>query len=77
LEDFRLLHTGLRKSKYRLLAQPRSFFDALHRHLAPDNLRTILARLDGEPVASVVLLQHGDWAYSSSTLPARRAWFFC
>ncbi|MGF1596685.1 MAG: lipid II:glycine glycyltransferase FemX [Acidimicrobiales bacterium] len=70
LEDYHRLHLELRKAKYRLLAQPRSFFIALHRHFGPDRLRIVLARLDGiagsgggEAIAGVILLRHGDTAY--------------
>lgn len=68
LDEYHRLHQGLRKAKYRLLAQPRSFYVSLHRHFGPDRLRVVLARLDGrgdggEAVAGVVLLRHRDWAY--------------
>jgi len=60
---FRQLHVVLRKRKYRLLAQPRKFFDALATHYAPDNLRVVIGYLDDEPVSGIVLLRHGDTAY--------------
>jgi lipid II:glycine glycyltransferase (peptidoglycan interpeptide bridge formation enzyme) len=68
LNDYHRLHQRLRKTKYRLLSQPWSFFAHLHRHFGPDRLRVVLARIDdttsrGEAVAGVILLRHGDWAY--------------
>ncbi len=60
---FRSLHVSLRKTKYRMLAQPTRFFDALVSHFGPDNLRVILADIDGEVVAGILLLRHGLTAY--------------
>lgn len=80
LDEYHRLHRRLRRTKYRLLSQPRSFFLALHRHFGPDRLRVVLARLDGDPageaVAGVVLLRHGDHAYyklNASTSAGRSA----
>lgn len=80
LDEYHRLHRRLRRTKYRLLSQPRSFFLALHRHFGPDDLRVVLARLDGEStgeaVAGVVLLRHGDHAYyklNASTSVGRSA----
>lgn len=61
--DFRQLHVGLRKSKYRMLAQPTAFFRALAREFGPDDIRVVRAARDGRTVAGVVLLRHGDTAY--------------
>ncbi len=63
LAEFELLHRRLRREKYRLLSQPERFFDALHHHFHPGCFAVVLARLEDRPVAGVVLIRHGDWAY--------------
>ena len=72
------LHLGLRKAKYRLLAQPWEFFAALHQHFGPDRLRVVLARLDERPelgpVAGVILLRHGDWGYYKLNASTEAGW---
>jgi CelD/BcsL family acetyltransferase involved in cellulose biosynthesis len=66
-EDVRLfhrLHARLRKAKYRMLAQPVAFFDHLFELFAPeDRLTVLLAEVDGEPVAGILLLQWGGTLY--------------
>lgn len=78
LAEYRRLHVGLRKTKYRLLAQPWSFFAALHRHFAPDRLRVVLAYVEDRPelgsVAGVVLLRHGDWGYYKLNASTEHGW---
>lgn len=62
--DFHRLHVGLRKHKYRLLAQPLSFFTRLWKAFAPDDaIRTALALVGGRPVAGAVYLVWGDTVY--------------
>ena len=67
LEDLRLfhsLHAQLRKSKYRMLAQPFAFFEALHALLAPeDRIWVLLAEVDGVVVAGILFLEWGDTLY--------------
>lgn len=72
------LHHGLRKTKYRLLCQPWSFFDAVHRHFAADDLKVVLARAaddpDREALAGVLLLRHQDWGYYKLNASTPAAW---
>jgi CelD/BcsL family acetyltransferase involved in cellulose biosynthesis len=64
LRTFYELHFHVRKSKYRLFTQPFSFFEALHAAFAPeDRIITLLARLDGQAVAGILFLIHGDTPY--------------
>lgn len=60
LEDVRLfhrMHVHLRKSKYRLLAQPLRFFEALHRHFRTGGEVTVaIAEIDGTPLAGILLI---------------------
>lgn len=57
---FHRLHARLRKHKYRMLAQPLAFFEAIHRRFAPAGaVRTGIARIDGEPIAAAMYL---EWA---------------
>lgn len=72
------LHVALRKHKYRLLAQPRGFLDAIWRAFAPlDGIRTTLALVDGRPVAGAVHLVWQDTVYykfgasEAASLPLR------
>ncbi len=79
LDEYHRLHLGLRKTKYRMLAQPWSFFTAMHQHFGPDRLRVVLARLDesgpgGDAVAGVILLRHGDWAYYKLNASTPAGW---
>lgn len=60
LHEFHRLHGGLRKSKYRMLAQPRALFENIWKHFAPaDGIRTGIAWLDDRAVAAAVYL---EWA---------------
>jgi CelD/BcsL family acetyltransferase involved in cellulose biosynthesis len=61
---FHRLHSYLRKSKYRLLAQPIAFFENLYESFAPgEGLTVLLAELEGEPVAGIFFLEWGDTLY--------------
>ncbi|MGI9597232.1 MAG: GNAT family N-acetyltransferase [Acidimicrobiales bacterium] len=63
LARFHAMHVDLRKSKYRLLAQPFEFFANLH-DLFGDSLALVMAEVDGEPVAGMVYLEcGGTWNY--------------
>ena len=62
--EYHRLHVGLRKWKYRLLAQPLDFFDRLWEAFAPsDGIRTVLAMVDGRPVAGALYLVWQDTVY--------------
>ncbi len=67
LDDLRLfhgMHASLRKSKYRMLAQPFAFFEALHAALAPEErISVLLAEMDGAAVAGILFLEWGDTLY--------------
>lgn len=63
LEIFHAMHVDLRKSKYRLLAQPFDLFANL-REVFDDSMALVLAEIDGEPVAGMVMIEAGDtWTY--------------
>ncbi|MEL7208428.1 MAG: GNAT family N-acetyltransferase, partial [Actinomycetota bacterium] len=62
LAEFHEMHVELRRQKYRMLAQPVEYFDALHRHLG-SRLTVLTARHDGVAVAAFVLLRWGRTAY--------------
>jgi CelD/BcsL family acetyltransferase involved in cellulose biosynthesis len=58
------LHVGLRKRKYRLLAQPRELLDRIWAAFSPfDGVRTTIATVDGRPVAGAVHLVWQDTVY--------------
>lgn len=64
LRRYHQLHVALRKYKYRLLAQPVEFFERIWSEFAPhDAVLTLLARIDGQPVAGAVYLVWNDVLY--------------
>jgi CelD/BcsL family acetyltransferase involved in cellulose biosynthesis len=67
VEDLRVfhhMHCQLRKSKYRLLAQPLAFFESLYASFAPyDRLTVLLALADDTPIAGTLFLEWGDTLY--------------
>jgi CelD/BcsL family acetyltransferase involved in cellulose biosynthesis len=64
VREYHRLHVELRKRKYRLLAQPREFFDRIWKAFAPtDAIRTALAIVDGRPVAGALYLVWQDTVY--------------
>lgn len=64
LRRFHAIHARLRKAKYRMLAQPFAFFEALHAGFAPgERLHLLLAEVDGTAVAGILLLEWGDTLY--------------
>lgn len=76
--EYHRLHVGLRKRKYRLLAQPLEFFERTHKAFAPaDSIRTALALVEGRPVAGAVYLVWSDTLYykfgasTAESLPLR------
>jgi hypothetical protein len=64
VREYHRLHVGLRKRKYRLLAQPLDFFEQIWKAFAPaDAVRTALALVDGRPVAGAMYVVWGDTVY--------------
>ncbi|WP_040337563.1 lipid II:glycine glycyltransferase FemX [Candidatus Blastococcus massiliensis] len=64
VRELHTLHVELRKRKYRLLAQPREFFDRIWTAFAPsDGVLTALAMVDGRPVAGAMYLVWQDVVY--------------
>ena len=64
MAEYHRLHVGLRKRKYRLLAQPLDLFERIRKAFAPaDAVRIALALVDGRPVAGAVYLVWGDTVY--------------
>lgn len=67
LEDvllFHRMHAHLRKTKYRMLAQPRRFFEAIHAILGADGrVAVAIAEAEGEPVAGILLIEWQDTLY--------------
>jgi CelD/BcsL family acetyltransferase involved in cellulose biosynthesis len=61
---FHRLHVGLRKHKYRLLAQPREFFENIwHEFSAGGRCVTLLASLGDEVIAGAMFLEWHDVLY--------------
>ncbi len=64
LRAFHQMHCHVRKSKYRMLAQPVAFFENLHASFAPhDRLTVLLALADDAPIAGILFLEWGDTLY--------------
>lgn len=64
LRDFHEIHADVRRRKYRLLAQPFGFFEAIWENFIAEGRGELkLARLNGETVAGVLFLIHGDRQY--------------
>ena len=67
LEDVRLfhaMHCHVRKTKYRMLAQPMDFFHQLHELFAAENRLTVLfAEAEGTPLAGILFLEWGNTLY--------------
>ena len=62
--EYHRLHVGLRKNKYRLLAQPLDFFQRIWKAFSADDaVRTALALVDGRPVAGAMYVVWGDTVY--------------
>lgn len=67
------LHTRVRKEKYRLLPQPRAFFEAIARRFFPERGFVLVAELQGRTIAAMWFLAYGDMLYykfSASALDA-------
>ena len=64
LRTFYELHGAVRNRKYRMLAQPYSFFEAIwDGFLERGNGFLLLARYEGRTIAGVLYLRHGDTVY--------------
>jgi Acetyltransferase (GNAT) domain len=64
VKTFYRLHCHVRKSKYRLLAQPFPFFENIHANFVPDdNISVLLAELDGVAIAGILFLVQGNTLY--------------
>jgi CelD/BcsL family acetyltransferase involved in cellulose biosynthesis len=62
--EFRRLHVALRRRKYRMLAQPLAFFEALRHHFTPVNgWFPVGAFVGPRLVAATVYLRWGDTLY--------------
>jgi hypothetical protein len=64
LRAFHRMHAHVRKSKYRMLAQPFALFESLHAAFAPSGRLTVmLAEAEGRPIAGILFLILGDTLY--------------
>ena len=67
LEDVRTfyrMHSNLRKEKYRMFAQPFSFFEHIHAAFSGDDkLVVLLAEYDGVAIAGILFIIHGETIY--------------
>jgi Acetyltransferase (GNAT) domain len=65
LRVFHRMHCHVRKSKYRLLAQPLAFFESLHASFTrnDDRLTVLLALVDDTPIAGTLFLEWRDTLY--------------
>jgi CelD/BcsL family acetyltransferase involved in cellulose biosynthesis len=64
VEDFRRMHVALRKRKYRLLAQPPAFFEAIARRFGEiDGWFPLGAYVGDRLVAATIYLRWGDTLY--------------
>ncbi len=64
LEEFRRLHVALRREKYRMLAQPPEFFEALASNFDERDLVVVSARnADGKMIAGITLIRWKSTAY--------------
>jgi hypothetical protein len=71
LEAFHNMHVELRRAKYGLLAQPFSFFAALHDNFG-DDLAIVVAEEHDTPVAAMIYIAWNDvWYYKFSASVAR------
>ena len=64
LRSFYELHFQVRKRKYRMFTQPFALFERIHENFAKDDrIVTLLAKVDGVPVAGILFLVAGDTLY--------------
>ena len=70
---FHAMHVDLRKSKYRLLAQPIDLFEELHGRFGDDMAVLMAEEEDGSPVAAMIYFAwDGVWYYKFSASYPRR-----
>jgi hypothetical protein len=64
VRTYHRLHVSLRKHKYRLLAQPVSFFERIWQEFSTrDGIVTLLACVDDEPIAGAIYLVWNEVLY--------------
>ena len=64
LRRFHRMHANLRKTKYRMLAQPFALFEAIHAAFAgAGDVAVVLAEAEGEPIAGIFLICWQGTAY--------------
>jgi lipid II:glycine glycyltransferase (peptidoglycan interpeptide bridge formation enzyme) len=64
LRDFFLLHMGVRKAKYQMLAQPYRFFENIWQHFVERDRGALLVALRGvEVIAGILFLEWMDGLY--------------
>lgn len=64
LDTFHRMHVAMRKGKYRLLAQPKRFFESICRHFkADEGWHPLAAMHDGEVIAAMIFLRWQDTLY--------------
>lgn len=64
---FHAMHVGLRKAKYRMLAQPPGLFESLSDRFGDDLTVLMAEEEDGTPVASMIFFAwNGTWYYKFS-----------
>lgn len=64
LRSFFDMHLGIRKNKYRLVAQPYEFFlNIWNRFIVPQNGRLLLAQHQGNVIAGMMFLRYKDTLY--------------
>lgn len=74
LRTFFEMHLGIRKNKYRLVAQPYLFFQNIwNRFVVPQNGRLILAEHQGDVIAGMMFLRYKDTLYYkfSASVPTK------
>ena len=75
LATFHSLHVELRRSKYRMLAQPLHLFESLHQRFGDDLVVLLAEDDDGTPVAGMVYLAwEGVWSYKFSASVPRNGY---
>lgn len=76
VRTFHGMHCHVRKTKYRLLAQPVAFFEALHAAFAPHGAITVLlAEAEGSPVAGSLFLRWRDTLYYKFNASLDPRWY--
>ena len=77
VRTFQRLQLDLRKRKFRMLSQPVAFFEAVWAQFSRrESIVTLLATVDGEPIAGIVFLIWNNVMHSkfAASRPEYRAW---